>query len=148
MANNKVKCIIKEEFDERMGLAVISYLCDQVGFETAGKITDEQIAKIEGNALMTAPFCQSMVRCARRIARECSFVNDVIPYLIDDWGHLGSGITKDRAVDILVAYIDNDLSTADPGYVRDTLRDVCGCDYFELEDMGIASWLDFDEEDE
>ena len=148
MRDNKVKKIIDQEFDNRMGLAVISYLCEQVGFDVAKQITDEQIERIEGNALMTDSFSQAMVRCARRIARECSFVNDVVPYLINEWGRLGNDVTRDRAVDILVSYIDNDLNTADPGYVRDTLRDVCGVTYWELEDMGIADWLDFNEEDE
>lgn len=88
MTNNKVKQIIDEEFDSRMGLAVVQYLCEQIGMDNAKKITDEAISAIEGDGLMTKEFCQAMVRCARRIANECSFVNDVVPYLINEYGYI------------------------------------------------------------
>lgn len=87
MRDNKVYTIIEKEFDQRAGLAVIEYLCG-VGIDRVKEITDDEIEAIEGNVFMTQLFCQSMVRCARRIARECSFANDVVPYLITEWGHL------------------------------------------------------------
>lgn len=148
MSNNKVYKIINEEFDQRMGLAVIQYLCEQVGIDKAKEITDDEIEAIDGNALMTKSFCQAMVRCARRIAVECSFVNDIVPYIINEWGHVAGRVTKKRVVDILVSYIDNDLNSADPDYVRETLRDVCGCTLDELRDLGIADWLGFEEDED
>lgn len=58
-------------------------------------------------------------------------------------------MTKERIIEILVSYIDNDLESADPGYVRDTLRNQCGCSNDELKELDIYEWLGFaDEEDE
>lgn len=64
----KIGKIIKEEFDSRMGNAVISYIMDK-GMSNVKEITDEQIDKLEGNGF----FVQSLVRCARRICNECEW---------------------------------------------------------------------------
>ena len=66
----KIGKIIEEEFDARMGNAVISYIMSK-GIENIKEITDEQISKLEGNGLMTQDFVQSLVRCAKRICNEC-----------------------------------------------------------------------------
>ena len=68
----KIGKIIEEEFDSRMGNAVVSYIMDK-GMSNVKEITDEQIKQIEGNGLMTAEFLQSLVRCARRICQECEW---------------------------------------------------------------------------
>ena len=65
----KIGKIIEEEFDSRMGNAVISYIMDK-GMSNVKEVTDEQIEKLEGNGLMTQDFVQSLVRCARRICNE------------------------------------------------------------------------------
>lgn len=145
---NKVAKIINEEFDSRMDLAVLQYLCEQVGIDRAKEITDDEIEAIEGNGLMTKAFCQSMVRCARRIARECSFINDIVPYMVKNFEHLTGHITQKRTAEILRDYIDNDLAGAEPGYVRETLTGVCVCDDDELKDLGLYDWLGFDIEEE
>lgn len=69
----KIGKIIEEEFDARMGNAVITYIMDK-GMENIKKITDEQISKLEGSGLMTQNFVQSLVRCARRICNECEWI--------------------------------------------------------------------------
>ena len=69
----KIGKIIEEEFDSRMGNAVISYIMDK-GMSNVKEITDEQIEKLEGNGLMTQYFVQSLVRCARRICNECEWI--------------------------------------------------------------------------
>lgn len=53
-------------------------------------------------------------------------------------------MTKERVIDILVGYIDNDLETADPGYVRDVVSSLCSED--EIKELGLYEWLGFDEE--
>ena len=65
----KIGKIIEEEFDSRMGNAVVSYIMDK-GMSNVKEITDEQIEKLEGNGLMTQDFIQSLVRCARRICND------------------------------------------------------------------------------
>lgn len=69
----KIGKIIEEEFDSRMGNAVISYIMDE-GMSNVKEVTDEQIEKLEGNGLMTQDFVQSLVRCARRICNECEWI--------------------------------------------------------------------------
>lgn len=69
----KIGNIIEEEFDSRMGNAVIAYIMDK-GIENVKEITDEEIKNIKGNGLMTAEFLQSLVRCARRICNECEWI--------------------------------------------------------------------------
>ena len=71
--DTKIGKIIEEEFDSRMGNAVISYIMDK-GMSNVKVITDEQIEKLEGNGLMTQDFVQSLVRCARRICNECEWI--------------------------------------------------------------------------
>lgn len=50
-------------------------------------------------------------------------------------------MTKERVVSILISYIDNDLESADPEYVRETLTGVCGCNRQELKELGLLDWL-------
>lgn len=69
----KIGKIIEEEFDARMGNAVISYIMGK-GIENIKEITDEQISKLEGNGLMTQDFVQSLVSCAKRICNECEWI--------------------------------------------------------------------------
>lgn len=69
----KIGKIIEEEFDSRLGNAVISYIMDK-GMSNVKKVTDEQIKKLEGNGLMTQDFVQLLVRCARRICNECEWI--------------------------------------------------------------------------
>ena len=70
----KIGKIIDEEFDSRMGNAVISYIMDE-GMGNVKEITDDQIEELEGNGLMTQDFVQSLVRCARRICNECELID-------------------------------------------------------------------------
>ena len=69
----KIGNIIEEEFDFRIGNAVISYIMDK-GIENVKEITDEEIKNLEGNGLMTQNFVQSLVKCARRICNECEWI--------------------------------------------------------------------------
>jgi hypothetical protein len=43
-----------------------------IGWETAQKMTDEQISEVKGNGLMTTEFCQELCKIARDIANSCS----------------------------------------------------------------------------
>lgn len=52
-------------------------------------------------------------------------------------------MTVERAKEILMQYVDNDLNTADPGYVREVLYNLCTRE--ELEELGFWEWLGFEE---
>ena len=43
-----------------------------IGWNAAESITDEDIAEVEGNGLMTKEFCQMLCELAREIAQSCS----------------------------------------------------------------------------
>lgn len=75
----KIGKIIEQEFDSRVENAVFSYIMDK-GIERIKRITDEDIAGIEGNGLFSARFGQCLVRCARRICTECEWI-EIIEYI-------------------------------------------------------------------
>lgn len=54
-------------------------------------------------------------------------------------------MTMARVIDILIDYIDNDLNSSDPEYVRDTLERICSME--EIRELGIYEWLGFNEEE-
>ena len=53
-------------------------------------------------------------------------------------------MTKERAMDIIARYVDNDLCSAEPDYVRDVLLGICTME--EIEELGLG-YLFEDEED-
>lgn len=59
-----------------------------------------------------------------------------------------TSITKERLIEILISYIDNDAAATDPGYIREVLTDICGCTETELKELGLYGWLGFDQEEE
>lgn len=54
-------------------------------------------------------------------------------------------MTIERIKEILMAYIDNDLASADPGWVRDVLAEICTMK--EIKELGLYEWLGFEEEE-
>lgn len=54
-------------------------------------------------------------------------------------------ITTQRLGQMLNAYIVNDAESADPSYVREVLRDVCGMTKEEAEELGLL-WIYGEEE--
>ena len=63
---------MKKLYDETHPLMwnmAMTHLMD-IGYREATQITDEDIAQIEGNAMMTQDFVQGIVRTARDIARN------------------------------------------------------------------------------
>lgn len=52
-------------------------------------------------------------------------------------------MTKERVMDILARYIDNDLCSADPDYVREVLLSICTME--EIKELGLDYlWDDWD----
>ena len=46
------------------------------------------------------------------------------------------GLSKERAIEIMQGYINNDLEAADPGYVREVLQSLCTDD--EIKQLGFG----------
>ena len=55
-------------------------------------------------------------------------------------------MTKERAMDIVVAYVDNDLCSADPAYVREVLETICTME--EIKELGLEYLFEEDEVNE
>lgn len=45
---------------------------------------------------------------------------------------------KERVISILRTYVNNDMESAEPDYVREVLYDICGCTDQELEELGLG----------
>ena len=53
-------------------------------------------------------------------------------------------MTVERAKEILTQYIETDLESADPGYVREILEELCTEE--ELEELGFQDWIELEGE--
>lgn len=47
-------------------------------------------------------------------------------------------MTNERLIDIIGRYVDNDLCSAEPEYVREVLINCCGCTKDELDEIGLS----------
>lgn len=81
-AGEKVRDIIRKEFDSRMEIAVVTYILDN-GWEDLKEVTEEDILKVEGNGLMTKEFCQALVRAAVRVCEECNQIDEFLPFIVN-----------------------------------------------------------------
>jgi hypothetical protein len=81
-AGEKVRQIIREDFDLRISMAVVTYIMDK-GFDALKQVTEEDIMEIKGNPLMTDEFCQALVRTAVRICKECHQIDEFLPYIVN-----------------------------------------------------------------
>ena len=116
----------------------IAHLLD-IGFRQAEKITDDDIAKMEGNGLMTQSFVQTLVKLSREIAQACD--NNPVELIqfcmaeeiFDIRWYANKPTYRD-----LVSYIDNaiDMLRTD-GYTDD---DMCE-NWFGIEDEDDKKYL-------
>ena len=81
-AGQKVRDIIRKEFDSRMEMAVVTYIIAK-GWDDLQETTEEEILKVKGNALMSDVFCQALVRAAVRICKECDTIEDFLPFIVN-----------------------------------------------------------------
>ena len=81
-AGEKVRDIIRKEFDSRMEMAVVTHIVDK-GWEHVKQITEEEILEVKGNAFMTDKFIQALVRCAVKICNECDVFADFVPFIVN-----------------------------------------------------------------
>ena len=75
----KIEATIKNEIGTEYELMVITYLFDK-GFSFCQRITDEDIAQLEGNSMMSTDFVQSLVRCAKELANNFELI-DIMKYV-------------------------------------------------------------------
>ena len=73
---------------------IISYILDK-GESVIKEITDEDISKVEGNALMTEGFVKAMVRAAREVVMECT-QDEIIQLIKSEWCCAGEQYDPDK----------------------------------------------------
>ena len=100
---NKAKEICNKKAPGVPYVMIISYILDK-GERLCRGITDEQIAGLEENPLMTKEFIQAMVTAAREICRECD-QSEFIRLIKSDW--CCSGEVYDPELDQFVTDTDN-----------------------------------------
>lgn len=67
---------------------------------------------------------------------------------VEEDGHVEySRMTFDRLKEIFMAYVMNDLESADSGYVRETLTGVCGIKPDEIAELGLDALFEGGEAD-
>ncbi len=84
---NKAKAICDREGRGIPYVMILSYILEK-GQTMIGSITDEQIAELEGNGLMTQSFVQKLVRTAREVVRNCD-QSDIVRLFKSDWCCVG-----------------------------------------------------------
>lgn len=75
----EIENMIKKEIGASAEMMVLTYLFDK-GFSLCQSITDEDIENLDGNGLMTKDFVQSLVRCARELAKNFELI-DIMKYV-------------------------------------------------------------------
>lgn len=75
----RIETMIKKEMGSEYEMMVVTYIIDK-GYSYCQSITDEDIATLEGNSMMTQDFVQSLVRCARDLTNEFELI-DIMQYI-------------------------------------------------------------------
>ena len=102
-AGQKVRDIIRKEFDSRMEMAVVTHILG-MGWDKLELVTEEDILKVEGNGLMTKEFCQALVRASVRICKECDMFEYFLPFIVN---YLFVPNAKMREVKLYKSDMDN-----------------------------------------
>lgn len=122
----KIENIIKKEIGTNAEMMVLTYLIDK-GFTFCQNITDEDIAELDGNGLMTKDFVQCLVRCARELAKNVR-ITDIMQYIrCEAWMTpvvKEIDFYKNDSINTLVSELDLDEDEViENGYV--TLKVIC-----------------------
>ena len=112
----------------------LGYMIDK-GMDFCSNLVDEDIEKVEGNALMTAEFVQDMIRCAKELS-QLSLWDDIMPYIKEHVNVYGCEDYKEKANRMLtIAYNAIDLGQLNERYDKDDLLCELGCTEEEYEEI-------------
>ena len=123
----------------------VSHLLD-IGFRAAEKVTEEDIEKMEGNALMTKSFVQQLMRLSKEIAEACDHPTRLIQFCQKHEIFESGDIKREKLKRMFCYYVENDYDASSPEYVRDALEQA-GCDEEYWDEIGLG-WLKTEEENE
>ena len=125
---NKVYEIIRKNFDTRCENMVLTYIMSK-GIELCKAISEEDIASLKGNGLMTDDFVKAIVRTSNIVAKECS-QEEIIEFILERCDR--RAITYDRMSEIASAAIQN-LDELDKEYfISDCYLEENEAEYFGI----------------
>jgi hypothetical protein len=82
-AGQKVRDIIRKEFDSRMEMAVITYILDY-GWKHIKELTEKKILEMKsGTNLISDDVIQSIARAGMRICNECNQIEEFLPFIVN-----------------------------------------------------------------
>ncbi len=114
----------------------VSHLLD-IGYRNAIEITEDDIAKMEGNGLMTQGFVQDLVRTTVEIAKTIDNVAELFQFCsaedVFDTRFYANKLSRDRLETLLHNAIGG-LQCGD--YEGESLADYLGADEEEMEMLG------------
>lgn len=131
---NKMKLIIAKEFDTRLDTMIIMYLLEK-GIDFVKEIEDEEINKLDGIGIITKEVMQLMVRTSRKIARECSLFDDIIPYIAKRFNTDAFTISNDRLSELATCAIHALGEEEFETFVDDTYMEYEEAEYFGVENL-------------
>lgn len=121
----------------------VTYIIDK-GIDTVKKITDDDVKTIEGNGLMTAEYCQAIVRTARDIVHLLDSPTELIQFCdsmslyetsLYTHGECADRSTLEKAIRILINH-----ELYDDSVRYDNLDDLA--DYLDMEVDEIKSLIE------
>ena len=126
---------LEKNHGEVMIRMALSYMFDK-GMEFCNNITDENIAALEANAIMSKEFVQEFVKAAREIS-SYSLWNDILPYIKEEIVISGFEDYKKKSERFTtIAYNAITLGQLDEQYA--SKEDLCcdlGCDEEEFDEI-------------
>lgn len=137
MGYTELKKIYRETRVDYFNMAICHLM--NIGFLNAEKITDEEIASVEGNGLMTKEFCEWIMKTAREIAKVSNLVELIQLCMAEDIYAPAEGLSNDRLKKLVCTFIDLDIRPL-KGLVRDGIM--------EPEDLeALGYWTEKDVEE-
>ena len=126
---------LEKNHGEVMIRMALSYMFDK-GMEFCSKITDDDVAKLEANAIMSKEFVQELVEVATEISGY-SLWNDILPYIKEEIVISGFEDYKKKSERFAtIAYNAIGLGQLDEQYA--SKEDLCcelGCDEEEFDEI-------------
>lgn len=133
MKENKI-LKLEEQYGTMMVRMALSNMIDK-GMEFCSYITDDEIAELDGNAMMTKEFVQDLVRISKELA-SYSLWDDIMPYIKEHIDMYGIDDYKAKMIRYqTIAYNAIALGQLDEQYDKDDLCCELGCTEEEFDEI-------------
>ncbi len=133
MEENKI-LKLEEQYGTMVVRMALSNMIDK-GMEFCSYITDDEIAELDGNAMMTKEFVQDLVRISKELA-SYSLWDDIMPYIKERIDMYGVADYKAKMIRYqTIAYNAIRLGQLDEQYDKEDLCCELGCTEEEFDEI-------------